>query len=99
MSGTDSFTGGYRYEHGICLRTAACRTLFDARLGLSTRLDWFEDRLGEFSLWVSGLKADTLGRSSLDHRVRSRADIREVICDLLDGLCEALEASIEDGTL
>lgn len=87
-------------QGGIRQRTDSCRRLFIARLSrpdLPARLDWLEDRLGEFNLWSVGIKADSTGRASLDHRVRTRPDIREVICDLLDGLCEALEASEEDG--
>ena len=41
--------------------------------------------------------ATRVGRSSLDHRVRDRPELREMICDLLDGLAEALENYLETG--
>ncbi|KAH8897709.1 hypothetical protein GQ53DRAFT_884487 [Thozetella sp. PMI_491] len=72
-------------------RTGACQALFAQCITIPARIDWFEDRQGEFNLWASGLKADIDGRASLDFRVRTRPDVRELICDLLDGLCEALE--------
>ena len=83
----------------ICKRTEACQTLFTRCLSIPvfTDLDWFENRQGEFNLWAAGLKAASFGRSSLDHRVRDRPEVRESICDLLDGLSEALEDLVQTG--
>jgi hypothetical protein len=67
-------------------------------ISVSSRLDWLENRQGEFNLWDAGLKATRVGRSSLDHRVRDRPELRELICDLLDGLAEALENYLQTGT-
>ncbi|KAL6832172.1 hypothetical protein V8C40DRAFT_238033 [Trichoderma camerunense] len=77
----------------ISTRTVACQRLFARCLSIHVfnELDWFENRQGEFGLWESGLRAADVGRASLDHRVRDRPDVRELICDLLDGLSEALE--------
>lgn len=60
-------------------------------ISVSSRLDWLENRQGEYNLWDAGLKATHVGRSSLDHRVRDMPELREIICDLLDGLAESLE--------
>jgi len=80
-------------------KTKACQELFIrcVSLPLFSRLDWFENRQGEFNLWDYGLKATGIGRSSLEHRVRDRPDVPEVICDLLDGLAEALEDYLQTG--
>ena len=66
-------------------------------ISVSSKLDWLENRQGEFNLWDAGLMATRVGRSSLDHRVRDRPELREMICDLLDGLAEALENNLETG--
>lgn len=80
----------------IRTRTITCQTLFAQclQLPLDVELDWLEDWQGIFSLWSAGLKAESVGRSSLDHRVRDHAEIRETICGLLDGLSEGLECCI-----
>jgi hypothetical protein len=57
---------------------------------------WLEDRQGKFNLWVRGIKAANDNKASLDHRVQDRPDIRELICDLLDGLREALECCLNE---
>lgn len=51
--------------------------------------------LAIFSLWCANLKATRSDKSSLDHRLGSRSDIREDICDLLHGLATALESCHE----
>ncbi|KAK1521618.1 hypothetical protein CPAR01_14535 [Colletotrichum paranaense] len=56
-----------------------------------SELDWFEYREAEYNLWCKVMKANQKGKSSLDHRVRDHADARQLIQDLLDGLCESLE--------
>jgi hypothetical protein len=80
-------------------RTETCQTLFTRCLSIPifTELDWFDNRQGEFNLWTAGLKAATIGTSSLDHRVRDSPEVRELICDLLDGLSEALEHLLQTG--
>jgi hypothetical protein len=80
-------------------RTEACQSLFKHYLSnpLFSELDWFENRQGEFNLWAASLKAASIGRSSLDYRVRDSPEVRELICDLLDGLSEALEGLLQTG--
>lgn len=81
-------------------RTEICQSLFSECLSnpLFSDLDWFENRRGDFNLWVASLKAASAGRSSLDYRVRDTPEVRELICDLLDGLSEALEGILRTGT-
>lgn len=75
-------------------RTGACQGLFIDCLSDSylSELEWLENRQGEFNLWAVSFKAASIGKSSLDYRVRRDTEIRDLICDLLDGLAEALEA-------
>lgn len=84
----------------ISERTVACQRLFSQCLPIriSNKLDWFENRQGEFNLWDSGLRAADSGRVSLDHRVRDRPDLYQLICDLLDALSETLEDCLRIGT-
>ena len=62
------------------------------------RLNWIERGQADFNLWTYGLKAASTGKSSLDYRVRERPDLRNVICDLLDGLAESLQSCLEAAT-
>ena len=80
-------------------RTEICQSLFAHCLSnpLFSELDWFENRQGEFNLWAASLKATSIGRSSLDHRVRDNPEVCELICDLVDGLSEALEGLLQTG--
>lgn len=80
-------------------RTIACEILFDRCLSRSLRAgrDWVEDRQGEFNLWAATLRANSVGRASLDYRVRDNPDIRELVCDLLAGLSEALNSLLQKG--
>lgn len=74
-----------------CLESfRAC--LLDPRL---SKLGCFERYCADFKLWIFGLKASSTGKASLDYRVRQRADVRAIICDLLDGLSETLQSCIE----
>lgn len=82
-------------------RTLACQSLFSRCVSISfantSRLDLFESWQGQFNLWAAGLKATQDNKSSLDYRVRHRADIRELMGDLLSGLAEALESCLHTG--
>lgn len=52
--------------------------------------EWFENRLADFNLWAAGLGASKLGRASLEHRLRDRPDVAEIIQGMLDELYESL---------
>ena len=67
-------------------RTRACQKLFISCLSISRSEDWFENRQGDFNLWASGLNARSIG-----------SPVQEIICDLLDGLAEALEKYLQTG--
>ena len=86
-------------EGEIRRRTKSCQSLFQRCLfnPLFSELDWLENRQGEFNLWAASLKAASIGRSSLDYRVRDSPEVRESICDLLDGLSESLEGLSQTG--
>ncbi|CAI7601643.1 unnamed protein product [Penicillium glandicola] len=47
--------------------------------------DWIRSSQGDFNLWHTGMKATYSDKSSLDHRLRGRPDVRKDICDLLRG--------------
>ena len=95
----NSSAGMSRNAGEIRRRTEACQSLFEHCLSNPhfSELDWFENRQGEFNLWVASLKAASIGRPSLDYRVRDSLEVRELICDLLDGLSEALEGLLQIG--
>lgn len=79
-------------------RTAeACQSLFSRCVSspLFSELEWFENRQGEFNLWVASLKVMGVGRASLDYRLREKPEVQESICDLLDGLLEALTSLLQ----
>jgi hypothetical protein len=80
-------------------RAEACQSLFSVCLSnpLFSELDWFENRQGEFNLWAASLKVMSLGRSSLEYRLRNSPEVQELICDLLDGLSETLESLLQTG--
>jgi hypothetical protein len=81
----------------IRLRAEGCQSLFARCLSnpLFAELDWFENRQGEFNLWAASLKALSVGRPSFDYRLRDRPEVREMICDLLEGLAEALASLLQ----
>lgn len=85
---------------GIRDRTLNCIETFNRCLGNSAldKLAWVEKCQADFNLWTYGLKANSTGKSSLDYRVREREDVRNVICDLLDGLAESLHSCLEVST-
>jgi hypothetical protein len=74
--------------------TEKCLDLFGQCLrleGLSgDQAGWLEDCLARLRWWSFGLKAQSLGRSSLDRRLSHRVDVRDAIADILTGLAEAL---------
>lgn len=85
----------------IRAKTVVCEERFNACLA-NPRLrahQWLEIGYAEFNLWSFGLKASRSDRSSLDYKVRQRADLREIIVDLLDGLDESLTQCLDLGEL
>jgi hypothetical protein len=61
------------------------------------KLNGLEMGRADFNLWVRGLNATAQGKSSLDYRVRWRADVKSHICDLLDGLAECMRETLDLG--
>ncbi|KAK6332695.1 hypothetical protein TWF730_004354 [Orbilia blumenaviensis] len=52
---------------------------------------WIRSAQGDFNLWCVGIKATSSNKSSLEYRLRDRLDVREDICDLLQGLVDVLQ--------
>ena len=50
-----------------------------------------------FHWWSLGIGAAKTGRSSLDHRIKARGDVRAILFDLLDSLKISLRACIKIG--
>lgn len=77
----------------IRARTLKCKQLF---LKYSTCIsdligsEWFDFRRADFNLWSRTMSATAQGKSSMDHRLRHHDGLRRLICNLLDGLAEAL---------
>ncbi|KAJ5638441.1 hypothetical protein N7528_000831 [Penicillium herquei] len=62
--------------------------------------EWAENRLADLNLWISGTGALARGRASLDHRLATRPEVREVVLNSLRLLStmidECKEASFPD---
>jgi hypothetical protein len=80
-------------------RTKICEERFNTCLAHPKleKHQWLETGFAEFNLWSFGLNASYSGQSSLDYKVRRRADIREIITGLLDGLGESLQECLDPG--
>ena len=59
--------------------------------------DWLEEKQSQFNWWAYNIKADKTGHSSLDYRVRNRADIKSVIVGLINGISQALDETLRAG--
>ena len=70
-----------------CKVAFACCAASPALLGQA----WIRSAQGDFNLWCASIKATSTSKSSLDYRLRRREDVREPICDLLQGLVVALK--------
>jgi hypothetical protein len=76
-------------------RTVLCYELFQRFSDAYPTDEWFENRQADFQLWSSGLGASLIGKASLDYRVRSHPETRDMICDYLDGLMELLQRHLQ----
>lgn len=85
---------------GLRRLTENCLGLFSECLrmpGLSVEgRAWFEDRQARLRWWSFGLKAQALGRASLDYRLAHRDDARAAVADLLTCLYETLTDCLAD---
>ncbi|RJE23880.1 hypothetical protein PHISCL_03792 [Aspergillus sclerotialis] len=65
--------------------TSKCLRSFTACLSVQALMqhEWAENRLADFNLWISGSGALAAGRASLDSRLATRTDARDVITNLL----------------
>ncbi|KAK3385682.1 hypothetical protein B0H63DRAFT_186489 [Podospora didyma] len=56
---------------------------------------WMEDRSADFNIWGFSIKADAMGHSSLDHRLRNWPELSSIIVGLLSNLTTALERCLK----
>ncbi|KAK7916875.1 guanyl-nucleotide exchange factor [Apiospora marii] len=84
----------------IRTRTERCQALFETcqRHFISDEDDWLDKMSAAFSWWSLGIGAAKSGHSSLDRRVQSRDDVKDLIISLLDSLKTSLENCLELST-
>jgi uncharacterized protein YukJ len=84
---------------GIMHRTKTCQALFEdcQQYPVLCEGDWFDQMSARFNWWSLGIGADKSGHSSLDHRVRTRDDVRNILVSLLDSLTISLRNYINIG--
>ena len=61
--------------------------------------DWAQSRLDDFRLWSAGIGATAPGHASLEWRLRSRSDVREVVTGFLGELIEKASKCLSYGSL
>ncbi|KAJ4024603.1 WD repeat-containing protein 88 [Fusarium irregulare] len=73
--------------------TQTCRTSLSDCIQFETLMknEWAENRLADFNLWASGVGASVKGKASLDARLATRPDARDVVANLLQVLTGAIE--------
>lgn len=87
--------------HVIRTRTETCQHLFKAcqQDRALSNSDWIDKMSAKFNWWSLGIGAAKRGHSSLDYRVRTREDIRNLLVNLLDSLSISLRKCAEIGKL
>ncbi|KAM3079616.1 hypothetical protein ACMFMG_006028 [Clarireedia jacksonii] len=82
---------------GIRDRTKACQGLFEdcQQYLVLSESDWIDHMSAKFNWWSLGIGAEKMGHSSLDHRVRNRDDVRNILVSLLDSLTTSLRNCIK----
>ncbi|RSL49753.1 hypothetical protein CEP54_012260 [Fusarium duplospermum] len=82
---------------GIQRRTLECQALFEScqRNPHLSGDDWIDKMSAEFNWWSLGIGAAKGGHSSLDYRVQTRDDVRNVLVNLLDSLATSLAKYID----
>ncbi|KAK2596356.1 hypothetical protein N8I77_013250 [Diaporthe amygdali] len=77
--------------------TNACASLLAKCQSVPTlaKDDWIGRRLADFNLWAAGIRASTTGHASLDHRVRDRSDLKNVLLGILSTIEESAELCLD----
>lgn len=77
--------------------TVSCEALISSCLSAPKLAEdgWARDRLDDLKLWSSGISATAGGHASLEWRLRSRPDIKEVILGFLDVLQEKIQECLQ----
>lgn len=78
--------------------TNACASLLAECQSVPTlaKDDWIGKRLADFNLWAAGIRASTTGHASLDHRVRDRPDVKNVLLGILGTTKESAEQCLSE---
>lgn len=86
---------------GIRHKTETCQSLFEdcQQYPALSEGDWIDQMSAKFNWWSLGIGAGKSGHSSLDHRVRTRDDVRNILVSLLDSLTTSLRNCIKIGML
>lgn len=86
-------------SHPIYQKAKSCRALFKRCLvsKILSGGDFLTVTYGRFNWWSVGISAEEQGRSSLDHRIRSRPDICSTLVRFLEILAASLDACIHLG--
>ncbi|KAL2680521.1 hypothetical protein Neosp_008123 [[Neocosmospora] mangrovei] len=94
---TDAYVSGADSQAtdttGIQRWTLKCQELFESCQQNShlSGDDWIDKMSAEFNWWSLGIGAAKGGRSSLDHRVQTRDDVRNELVHLLESLAISLD--------
>lgn len=81
--------------------TENCLALFEhcQRHPVLSEGDWIDKMSADFNWWSLGIGATKSGHSSLDYRVQTRDDVRNVLISLLDSLAISLKNCCDIGML
>lgn len=103
LSGIDVSKSASHVEDATSIsdRASACRFLFKDCQGYRVLSggDFIDKMSARFNWWSLGISAERRGRSSLDYRIRTRNDVRDLFISLLDSLAISLRNCIELGML
>ncbi|QKX60481.1 uncharacterized protein TRUGW13939_07626 [Talaromyces rugulosus] len=76
----------------IARSATACKEILD--MHAPKEHAWIRSAQLDFNLWCCAIKATSLDKSGMDHRLRNYPDARESICNLLDALKTSVEGAV-----
>jgi hypothetical protein len=84
-------------EATIASHAAACVQVFNKCLAHDVLIryedEWTEDQLARFNIWAANLGVFARGHASADHRLRYGDEVRNLMLQLLEALCNNLQYS------
>ena len=75
-----------------CLNDASNAQKAGSAVSTNSSIVQIEDQLARFSLWTANLRVFSIGRDSLDSRLREAPDVKYAITSLLETLDHHLKA-------